>query len=121
MGSGDENVCCAHRASLHPGVPKNEMLKGVTLQWTRHPIRGKGELITRNRRESKDKHRPHGSLGIRLWGEYSLSKRPTVVIASSEECQEVITDCQIVDSSVALQGRTVRVQANCHKKDILLP
>ena len=73
--------------------------------------------ITRSRREGKDKHRSHGPLGM-LWGEYSLSKRPTVVIASSEECQEVITDCQIVDSRVALRmAQHLKMRLKCRFHD----
>ena len=50
---------------------------------------------------------------------YAFSMRPSVITASSEDCQDVTTVCQIEDANVVLQGRTVRVQTVYHNKDIV--
>lgn len=50
---------------------------------------------------------------------YAFSMRPSVVTASSVDCQDVTTACQIEDANVVLQGRTVRVQTVYHNKDIV--
>ena len=50
---------------------------------------------------------------------YAFSMRPSVITASSEDCQDVTTACQIKDANVVLQGRTVRVQTVYHNKDIV--
>ena len=50
---------------------------------------------------------------------YAFSMRPSVITASSEDCQDVTTACQIEDANVVLQGRTVRVQTVYHNKDIV--
>lgn len=50
---------------------------------------------------------------------YALSMRPSVITASSEDCQDVTTACQIEDANVVMQGRTVRVQTVYHNKDIV--
>lgn len=50
---------------------------------------------------------------------YALSMRPTTITATSEECQDVTTACQIVDGNVQLRGRTVRVQTIYHKEDVV--
>ena len=49
---------------------------------------------------------------------YAFSMRPSVITASSEDCQDVTTACQIEDANVVLQGRTVRVQTVYHNKDV---
>ena len=51
--------------------------------------------------------------------QYALSMRPSVITASSEDCHDVTTACQIKDANVVLQGRTVRVQTVYHNKDIV--
>ena len=50
---------------------------------------------------------------------YALSMRPSVITASSVDCQDVTTACQIKDANVVLHGRTVRVQTVYHNKDIV--
>ena len=50
---------------------------------------------------------------------YALSIRPSVITASSEDCHDVTTACQIEDANVVLQGRTVRVQTVDHNKDVV--
>ena len=50
---------------------------------------------------------------------YALSTPPSVITASSEDCQDVTTACQTEDANVVLQGRTVRVQTVYHNKDVV--
>ena len=50
---------------------------------------------------------------------YALSMRPSVFTASSVDCQDVTTACQIKDANVVLQGRNVRGQTVYHNKDIV--
>ena len=50
---------------------------------------------------------------------YAFSMRPSVIAASSEDCQDVTTACQIKDANVVLQGRNVRGQTVYHNKDIV--
>ena len=50
---------------------------------------------------------------------YAFSMRPSVITASSEDCQDVTTACQIEDANVVLQGRTVRVQTVYQNKDVV--
>nr|XP_058941409.1 uncharacterized protein LOC131769690 [Pocillopora verrucosa] len=45
--------------------------------------------------------------------------RPSFITASSEDCHDVTTACQIEDANVVLQGRTVRVQTVDHNKDVV--
>ena len=50
---------------------------------------------------------------------HALSTRPSVITASSEDCQDLTTACQTEDANVVLQGRTVRVQTVYHNKDVV--
>ena len=50
---------------------------------------------------------------------YALSMRPSFITASSEDCHDVTTACQIEDANVVLQDRTVRVQTVDHNKDVV--
>ena len=50
---------------------------------------------------------------------YALSMRPSVITASSEDCHDVTTACQIEDANEVLQGRTIRVQTAYHNKDVV--
>ena len=50
---------------------------------------------------------------------YAFSMRPSIITASSEDCQDVTTACQIKDANVVLHDRTVRVQTVYHNKDIV--
>ena len=50
---------------------------------------------------------------------YALSMRPSFITASSEDCHDVTTACQIEDANEVLQAGTVRVQTVYHNKDVV--
>ena len=50
---------------------------------------------------------------------YALSMCSSVITASSEDCHDVTTACQIEDANEVLQAGTVRVQTVYHNKDVV--